>query len=72
MKTVKIMIRSIQNIFGPIFYSPYNLMAYEAKKIFSNEDDSKKYTDAVFKLKTLESEEETITLSTGETITLIS
>lgn len=47
-------------------------MAYEAKKIFSNEDDFKKYTDAVFKLKTLGSEEETITLSTGETITLIS
>lgn len=47
-------------------------MTYEAKKIFSNEDDSKKYTDTVFKLKTLKSEEETITLSTGETITLIS
>ncbi len=54
------------------FTSDMDVMSQEAKRIFSNEADKKKYLEAVERLKTHESESETIVLSNNEKITLVS
>jgi len=72
MKTIKLITHSLENIFGSLFNSNMDVMTGKARKIFSNEEDKKKYVEAVEKLKNSQSKQETITLSTNETITLIS
>lgn len=72
METIKSVARSLEDIFRSYFSPNMDVMSDEAKKIFSNEDDKRKYIEAVEKLKNSKSKEETITLSTNETITLIS
>ncbi|RFZ92617.1 hypothetical protein D0C36_14470 [Mucilaginibacter conchicola] len=62
----------IRNVLGSYFSSDMDVMSDEAKKIFSNPDDRKKYIEAVEKLKGTTSKEETIILSTQEKITLVS
>ncbi|CAN5396295.1 hypothetical protein BH10PSE19_BH10PSE19_23080 [soil metagenome] len=54
------------------FTSDMDVMSQEAKRIFSNEDDKRKYIEAVEKLKKHESESETIILSNDDEITLVS
>jgi hypothetical protein len=54
------------------FTSDMDVMSEEAKRIFSNEEDKKKYLEAVQKLNAHKSERETITLSNHDEITLVS
>jgi hypothetical protein len=53
MKTIKLITHSLENIFGSLFNSNMDVMTGEARKIFSNEEDKKKYVEAVEKLKIL-------------------
>ncbi len=54
------------------FTSDMDVMSQEAKRIFSNEEDKKKYIDALERLQRHESESETIELSNHDKITLVS
>jgi len=72
MEVIRLISRAVGGILGIYFTSDMDVMSDEAKKIFSNDEDRKKYIDAVEKLKNPENKEEPITLSTGEKITLVS
>jgi len=72
MEVIKIITRAMGSILGSYFISDMDVMSEEAKKIFANEEDRKKYIEAVEKLKSTDSKQETITLSTREKITLVS
>lgn len=52
------------------FFDDMPVMSHEAQRIFADSEDRKLYMDAVDKLRN-GSKEETITLHTGETITLL-
>jgi hypothetical protein len=72
MEVIKLVTRAMGNFLGSYFSSDMDVMSEEAKRIFSNEEDRRKYIDAVEKLKNSDSKEETIILSTNEKITLVS
>ena len=63
---------AVREILGSFFDSDMDVMSPEARKIFSNEDDKKKYVDAVEKLKKHPDQPQKIILSTKEEITLVS
>lgn len=73
MEVIKIITQSLGYILTSYFGSDMDVMSDNAKKIFSNKEDRKKYIEAVEKLKnTPDLKEQTITLSNNETITLVS
>ncbi|MCR8559292.1 hypothetical protein KXD93_16665 [Mucilaginibacter sp. BJC16-A38] len=72
MEVIKLIGQALGNVLGSYFNSDMDVMSPEAKKIFSNEEDKKKYVEAVERLKYTRDKEETITLSTNEKITLVS
>ena len=71
MGIIKLITQTMGNILGSYFISDMDVMSEDAKKIFANEEDRKKYIEAVERLKK-NSKEETITLSNHEKITLVS
>ncbi|RYE18693.1 MAG: hypothetical protein EOP45_13750 [Sphingobacteriaceae bacterium] len=72
MEVLKQIITAIKSVLHSFFDSDMDVMTAEAKRIFSNQEDRVKYVDAVERLKLEPEKEITITLSTGEEITLIS
>ncbi|HTK20369.1 MAG TPA: hypothetical protein VL442_12665 [Mucilaginibacter sp.] len=69
---IKIITRAMGSFFVSYFDSDTDVMSDDAKKIFANEDDRKKYIEAVEKLKNSNTKEETIVLSNHEKVTLVS
>ncbi|TZF85992.1 hypothetical protein FW774_02720 (plasmid) [Pedobacter sp. BS3] len=72
MKVLKQIQQVVGDVIESYFYSDLDVMSSEAKRIFSNPEDKKKYIDAVEKLKNTRSKEETIILSNNRKITLVS
>lgn len=64
--------QALVSILESFFGSDLDVMSPEAKRIFSNSEDKRKYIEAIEKLKNSDTNEETITLSNNETITLVS
>lgn len=62
---------ALNSMLESYFSSDMDIMSTEAKEIFSNPEDKKKYLDAVQKLRET-SHEEKIILSNKEEITLVS
>ena len=62
---------AVRSVLDSYFSSDMDVMSTEAKEIFSNPDDRKKYLEAVKRLSG-SSHEEKIILSTKEEITLVS
>lgn len=71
-EVIKLITRAMGSVLGSYFGSDMDVMSEEAKQIFANEEDRKKYIDAVEKLKNTTERKETITLSNDRTITLVS
>lgn len=71
MNTIKHFLKVMGTVADRYFASDMEVISPEARRILSNPDDKKKYLDAVERLKG-QSKKETIKLSTGETITLVS
>lgn len=71
MGIIKLITQRMGDILSSYFISDMDVMSEDAKKIFANEVDRKKYIEAVEKLKN-DSKEETIILSNNEKITLVS
>lgn len=65
---LQIMLSQIGNMLWD-FFDDMPVMSHEAQRIFAHKEDRKLYTDAVEQLKF--QDEVTITLHTGESITLI-
>lgn len=63
---------ALAKVLGSYFGSDMDVMSPEAREIFSNEEDAKKYIQAIERLKNTEGKREKITLSNDETITLVS
>lgn len=72
METITTSFLAFKKLFKYYFGPDTGVMSDEAKKIFSNDEDRKKYTDAVDRLKKNPNEKQTIELSTKEKITLVS
>jgi lipase chaperone LimK len=64
--------KAIRETLDSIFDSDMEVMSDEARTIFSNEADKKKYIDAVEKLKKNPDQPQKIILSTKEEITMVS
>lgn len=70
MNIFKEILKAIGNILDSFFSNDMDVMSPEAKRILSHPEDSKKYCEALDRIK-LHKGSETIILSTGEEITLI-
>jgi hypothetical protein len=71
MDVVKQIQYALGRVIEMFFYSD-DAMSAEAKEIFANPEDRKKYIEAVEKLKNTHSAKETIILSNKNEITLVS
>ncbi|HVW94454.1 MAG TPA: hypothetical protein VHA56_00630 [Mucilaginibacter sp.] len=71
-EVIKLITRAMGSVLGSYFNSDMDVMSDEAKRIFSNDEDRKKYIEAVERLKNTTNQQETITLSNEQTITLVS
>ena len=73
-EVIKLIVRAVGGALSSYFSSDMDVMSDEAKAIFSNEEDRKKYIDAVDALRDPKGSKEpiTITLSNQEKITLVS
>jgi hypothetical protein len=72
MEVIKLISQLWVNVFNSFAGSNTDLMSSDAKRIFSNFDDRKKYIDAVEKLRQDPDKPQKIVLSNKEEITLVS
>jgi hypothetical protein len=69
--TAKYFISKLWAAFRGVFRSDLDVMSYEVKQILSNKQDAELYQNAIDKIHSGEVEQVTITLSTGNQLTLI-
>jgi acetone carboxylase gamma subunit len=62
---------TVSNLLKVVFASDTDVMSNEVRQIMSNPKDRKKFMEAIDRLKTEGSSEETITLSDNSTLTLV-
>ncbi|HEY0054283.1 MAG TPA: hypothetical protein VGB63_02910 [Pedobacter sp.] len=72
MDVLKQITNALGGVLGSYFGSDMEVMSPEVIRIFSNEQDKRRYIDAVEKLQNTHNQKEIITLSNDETITLVS
>ena len=72
IQDTNLVLKAMSEMLASIFDSDMDVMSAEARMIFSNEDDKKKYVEAVENLKKNPDQPQKIVLSTDEEITLVS